>query len=140
MHRFIYISTAQSEKETSSLSAIQSTSMFCNERDGLTGVLLWANGGFFQLIEGPKQKLDAAIGRIYLDTRHAGIIRMSYTPISDAICADWGMGMFPVKGSSPHSEIFDATDIQTVFERFTSTPDLEFDLFLRSFYETNTSH
>jgi len=137
VHRFIYISTAARETGEPQLKAINSESSFCNTRDKLTGVLLWADNAFFQLIEGPKLYLDAAIGRIYLDRRHTGILRMTYRPTVEPICKEWAMGIYPMSASEELSEMFDAKEIKTVFERLSSVPDMELDVFLHTFYDTN---
>lgn len=137
MHRFIYISNAHAGNEFSTLADIQSVSNFCNARDSITGALLWADNAFFQLIEGPKSLVDAVVGRIYLDRRHSGMQRLSYRPISEPICVSWTMGCFPMSTSAFFSEMFDAGGIQNTFDRISAIPDLELDIHIHNFYDTN---
>jgi Sensors of blue-light using FAD len=42
-----------------------------NRAAGLTGALIWLDGWFAQVLEGPAPALDACLGRIRRDPRHA---------------------------------------------------------------------
>lgn len=62
-----------------------------NTRDGLTGALLYSNGAFAQVLEGPMSALEIAFERIQCDPRHNEItvIRMDHTP--KRAFGDWSM-------------------------------------------------
>jgi len=63
-----------------------------NARAGLTGMLLYAEGSFFQVLEGPAGAVDALYGRIELDTRHAKLTKIIHEPIRQRVFDDWTMG------------------------------------------------
>lgn len=62
-----------------------------NKAEGVTGVLIYKNGAFFQWLEGP----SAAIGRIWdsiaLDSRHHHIAVLRDEPISQRIFGGWDL-------------------------------------------------
>lgn len=62
-----------------------------NVRDGLTGALLYSNGAFAQVLEGPVSKLEIAFERIQCDRRHSDItvLRMDYAP--ERAFGEWSM-------------------------------------------------
>ena len=63
------------------LGAIQSQSAPNNMREGITGVLLWAVGYFFQALEGPIDSLERRFEVIQKDPRHSGCKVVRFQPI-----------------------------------------------------------
>ena len=59
---------------------------------GLTGMLLYAEGSFFQVLEGPAEAVDALYSKIELDTRHAKMTKIVQEPIRRRVFDDWTMG------------------------------------------------
>ena len=62
-----------------------------NERLGVTGMLLYRDGNFLQVLEGPASVVDSLIQRIRRDPRHAGFILMSRTYIEERQFQEWSM-------------------------------------------------
>lgn len=89
MLQVVYISTARAGGED--LLAILSVSQRNNARDGITG-LLFANGKrFLQALEGPADKIDAALARIAADPRHRSIVTLSRRTIDTPEFGAWSM-------------------------------------------------
>jgi hypothetical protein len=63
-----------------------------NARLGITGMLLYADGNFVQLIEGPDNAVDALYARISRDPRHTSLLKALDRPITERHYADWTMG------------------------------------------------
>jgi hypothetical protein len=63
-----------------------------NVRDGLTGMLLIANGCYFQVLEGEQNTVEACAKRIECDPRHAGILVTSRREIEARAFPSWSMG------------------------------------------------
>jgi hypothetical protein len=63
-----------------------------NERMGLTGMLLHAEGSFFQVLEGESTAVEALYSKILLDERHTQVQRIISEPIPRRSFSDWTMG------------------------------------------------
>jgi hypothetical protein len=63
-----------------------------NEETGLTGLLLYDRGWFFQWLEGPTAHLGRTWNRIRRDPRHGRVTVVADQPIPLRIYADWTMG------------------------------------------------
>lgn len=140
MHKVIYVSRAAENMNFVSLSEIAATAQRCNERDNLTGVLLWVEGMFLQLIEGPKENLDDTLVRIQNDPRHSGLLRLSYQPACEAICTDWTMGCYSAKASTLPFGLAHAEGLSRVIQRIHATPDKQLERFFRRFYCGDFKH
>jgi uncharacterized membrane protein (DUF373 family) len=67
----------------------------CRENNagrGVTGMLLYANGTFLQVLEGPEQVIDDLVDIIKKDLRHANIQMLYRKPIERRQYSDWSMG------------------------------------------------
>jgi hypothetical protein len=63
-----------------------------NARDGITGMLLFIERSFFQVLEGEEQTVTAAFSRIAQDPRHERVTQIIREPIAQRDFADWTMG------------------------------------------------
>jgi hypothetical protein len=63
-----------------------------NPSKGLTGMLLYGNGTFLQVLEGETAIVDSLIGAIALDPRHTDMKIISRDAIDARHYADWSMG------------------------------------------------
>ena len=63
-----------------------------NARAGLTGMLLYAEESFFQVLEGPADAVYALCSKIELDTRHAKMTKIIQEPIRQRAFDHWTMG------------------------------------------------
>jgi Sensors of blue-light using FAD len=93
----IYVSSAAGRMSDADLQAILGQSRRNNERDGVTGMLLYSDGNFIQAIEGPEPAIDKLLRRIEGDRRHGGIITIARYPVEDRQFGDWSMGFRPLE-------------------------------------------
>lgn len=62
-----------------------------NSLNGVTGLLLAANGRFLQVLEGPEESVSLTMDRIREDPRHRDIAVLADQPIEARAFADWAM-------------------------------------------------
>ena len=67
-----------------------------NERLGLSGMLLYSERSFFQVLEGPDETVDSLFQKIASDSRHMRVTRIIREPISKKYFDDWTMGFSKV--------------------------------------------
>lgn len=58
-----------------------------------TGILLSHQRSFFQVLEGPRSRIDALYERISGDPRHTAVTQLVNEPISERSFRDWTMGL-----------------------------------------------
>jgi hypothetical protein len=73
----VYVSSAVRPLTEDEILDILRVSRQNNERLGVTGMLLYRDGNFLQVLEGPASVVDSLIQRIRRDPRHDGVILMS---------------------------------------------------------------
>lgn len=62
-----------------------------NKENGITGMLLFRNGVFLQILEGSRLEVLNLYGRIASDLRHEGIKTLIKQQNSERLFADWSM-------------------------------------------------
>lgn len=65
-----------------------------NERLGITGMLLYQEGNFMQMLEGDKKTVLDLYEKIKKDDRHNGVLTMLTGDIDERNFEDWTMGFF----------------------------------------------
>lgn len=63
-----------------------------NEQNNLTGMLLYGEGVFIQVLEGEEETLENTFRSIERDDRHYSIIKMTEGYITERNFPDWRMG------------------------------------------------
>jgi hypothetical protein len=63
-----------------------------NAARGISGMLLYVEGNFFQVLEGERAQVDPLYERIRFDRRHARVTQIIHEPIAERDFADWTMG------------------------------------------------
>ncbi|CAN5903367.1 hypothetical protein BH11GEM2_BH11GEM2_40640 [soil metagenome] len=62
-----------------------------NERDGVTGLLLYRGGNFLQALEGPAEAVQRTVERIARDARHHSITVLLEIEAEERLFGDWNM-------------------------------------------------
>ncbi|HKL35931.1 MAG TPA: BLUF domain-containing protein [Salegentibacter sp.] len=78
-----YVSTVNPALSESEIQAALDFSKDWNNNNNITGILLYSQGNFFQVLEGQEQLLKELFERIKLDERHHNIITIFQKPIPD---------------------------------------------------------
>lgn len=98
MSRLIYFSEKR-ELGSGGIEAILSVARRENERNALTGVLLFNRNYFLQCLEGGRREVTATFCRIAADPRHGNVTLVSTQDIDVRDFPDWTMGY--VASTSP---------------------------------------
>ena len=88
----IYASTATRAFTDGELESLLCHARASNAERGLSGILLYVDGSFFQVLEGEAATVDALYQRIAGDPRHERVTVIIREPIARRAFADWSMG------------------------------------------------
>lgn len=92
MFRLMYVSTAREWMSGQGLLDILQVAREKNARLGVTGMLLYKDGNFMQLLEGEASVVQALYDTIARDERHCDPIVMLADTVDERLFADWSMG------------------------------------------------
>ncbi len=101
LYHIVYLSAASHSLSDDDLRAILSTSRPNNRKRGITGMLLYSDGGFIQALEGPKEEVTDLYRTIERDPRHGRIITLLEGPIEARNFPEWEMGFEHVAPETP---------------------------------------
>lgn len=90
--QLIYASTAVRELSDAELAAILESSIRHNQKNGITGLLLYARATFLQALEGRQAAVEETYERIQRDNRHTDLTIIEWQPILRRSFSDWSMG------------------------------------------------
>ncbi len=102
--RIVYHSESRLEPAghdaASGLNAILDLANRNNERDGITGALLFDGAWFVQILEGDREAISAALWRIARDPRHDNVTVIETRTIRQRSFANWRMGLAVLRGDN----------------------------------------
>lgn len=87
-----YASTATKPLTGDELRELITAARASNARLGITGLLLYKNGSFLQVLEGEEGKITRLFEKIRQDPRHEGIVMLRRRAVDDRSFPDWPMG------------------------------------------------
>jgi hypothetical protein len=91
MHHLIYLSQATVPFDESQLAYLLAKAREFNTRHRLTGILLYGNDQFFQVLEGEAATVHGLYDRICQDPRHRNVTTYADKAITGRSFADWHM-------------------------------------------------
>ena len=91
LKQLAYVSKAQEFINEKSLLDILEFAVENNEKLDVTGFLLFGEGCFVQVIEGPQDNIDELYFKITQDERHQNVIKILYQDIDFRLFKDWQM-------------------------------------------------
>jgi len=92
MFRLVYSSSARSGMTEDELKLILESAKVRNARRGVTGMLLFRDGVFLQLLEGEEVDVRYVYNRIVNDPRHQRVVNLLQEKIDQRDFASWSMG------------------------------------------------
>jgi hypothetical protein len=92
MKNIVYVSTSVKLMHENQLLDILHNSRLHNAALNISGVLLYSDGMFIQVLEGKDTVIDALYARIQADQRHKNIIKIIDEPIIEKSFGQWLMG------------------------------------------------
>jgi hypothetical protein len=99
--RLIYASRAAEAITADALLPIMKSSRTKNAAAGITGVLVYSDGVFLQLLEGGRSAVSALYNRIACDARHRDVVLLAYDEVDERRFAGWSMGQANLSRLNP---------------------------------------
>ena len=93
----IYASRATGIPSEADIQRLLERARHNNEERGITGMLLFIEDSFFQVLEGDAEIVDRTYESIVRDTRHDRVTQIIREPISKRSFGDWSMGFAAVQ-------------------------------------------
>ena len=98
MLQMIYTSEAKTKFSPAELQDLLLTARRNDDRDAITGMLLYEDGTFLQVLEGENEVVEATYQRIAADKRHHKIMLIARFEVDHRSFHDWEMGFFDASG------------------------------------------
>jgi hypothetical protein len=102
LYFLVYVSRASHALSDEQLLNILEVSRANNQRDDITGLLLYKEERFMQLLEGPETSVCAAYARIARDSRHQDPTILLEGETAERDFPDWTMGFQSLDGDIAH--------------------------------------
>lgn len=97
MHQVVYSSAAVVPFSEPQLAELLGRARKNNERLGVSGMLLYHDGSFLQVLEGDIRVLDTLFTLISADKRHRRIVTLLRREVDERHFGDWRMGFASMK-------------------------------------------
>ena len=88
-----YLSNAVRPMTSDQLEQLVSQARSFNHARDITGILLYGDGHFMQLLEGPLHEVNQLYHRIRQDPRHEGVMQLTFHGTTGRIFPDWDMAL-----------------------------------------------
>jgi hypothetical protein len=118
----IYTSlSADADLNKAALEGILEQSRINNAEREVTGMLLFQDGSFFQVLEGDRPVVEATFEKIAQDKRHTRVSKIIIEPIAERDFGDWSMGYPQID----YKELSSIPGLNDFFKEGRSFSDLE---------------
>ena len=97
LHCLVYLSASHPDLTEDDLEQILKFARKNNESLNITGVLIYGEGSFIQVLEGEKETVNQLYKHIRRDSRHFNLIKLLSMPIDERSFPKWRMGFKRVK-------------------------------------------
>ncbi len=101
--QIVYVSTARADLGEADIEQIVETAARNNALRDLTGMLMYADGQFMQMLEGEETVIDALLDKLRLDPRHHDLTVLERAAIENRSFADWSMGFKRLDDGAPRA-------------------------------------
>jgi Sensors of blue-light using FAD len=92
IYNVVYCSHASAGVDDAEVQRIIATARRHNHEHGITGMLVFGSGIFFQWLEGPRDNVTALMSRLRADPRHQNVIELSETEeVRERLFPEWDM-------------------------------------------------
>ena len=109
LHNAVYCSRAAAGVDDAAVAKIIEVSRRCNPAQGITGLLVFGSGIFFQWLEGPRDNVMQLMARITTDNRHEQVVYLAAgEEVRERMFPDWDMEL--VTGDDIRDVLTDALD------------------------------
>jgi len=118
MKRIKYVSEFSRQLDASDIQALEEQCVRNNQKIGVTGVLMVSGNLFFQVIEGPDDRVNELYDSILSDDRHTNVLKLAdEQQVKERLFPDWAMKIVSLDPSrAERLEPLHAL-LQTIFEQ-----------------------
>jgi hypothetical protein len=134
MKNVIYLSSAINFLSDNELLEILRVARKNNSQQHITGVLLYSQGTFIQVLEGEDEEVDKVFSIIEQDKRHKGIIKMINKPIEKRNFPDWSMGFSKLDATQGDNLVGYLKSANEILEKEVNNPAITI---LKTFIKSN---
>jgi hypothetical protein len=135
MYYLIYSSTASDDMNESVLKEILSEAERCNKLQNITGLLVYFDGSFIQMLEGKEEDVIETFERIKGDPRHVQIIKLFSGDVDKRHFLSWKMSLEVLdKAAFSNIEAYESLDEGDQFLQHLDDEHIGLKM-LRYFYE-----
>src|SRR4051812_4552850 len=118
MFQLVYCSTAVSLFAVEELNTLLAQSRDRNAREGITGLLLYHEGGFVQALEGAEAKVRNVFVSILRDRRHHRIVTVFEETVAEREFAGWHMAFRRINDRGEIPDGFSDLDAASIDNAF----------------------
>lgn len=93
IYRLTYLSSASAHFAPGDLPAILAVARERNSAAGITGILLFHDGNFLQVLEGSEEAVEQIYGLIARDVRHKGCLVLERRECASRLFDGWAMAL-----------------------------------------------
>lgn len=111
LYSLVYCSRARDGVDSAEVDRIVATSRRGNRARGITGLLVFGDGLFFQWLEGPRYAVLELMALIEADPRHHTVVVLDTEEMHERMFADWDMER--VSGEDVRQVLEDALETTT---------------------------
>ncbi len=97
LYNLCYVSSAKNNLPKSELEDLFRVNKRNNKELDISGILVYNNGNFLQILEGDEQKINKLFVKICRDSRHNNLIKLIHTSIEERIFDDYESGFVIVE-------------------------------------------
>jgi len=128
MYAIVYVSTETSRFSDRDLVALLTESRDKNLVSEITGLLLYKDGNFMQLLEGPEQAVRTTMEKIKIDSRHRSVRVLMEEETPKREFGDWSMGFKKLNAESAGDlpGYSDFLDVPLTSDKFSLDPSKAF--------------
>lgn len=128
----VYVSSSTRKLTDAEILEILRTSQRNNERRAITGMLLYKDGNFLQVLEGRDAEVTDLVERVERDARHRGLIVLTKKRIQERQFPNWSMAFKDLGALSAQDQAAFSPFLADSFldEDFRGKPDRSYKLLL----------
>ena len=116
----VYVSAVTGRSEHFDIGEILQQSRRNNAVDDVTGMLLYADGNFMQVLEGEASAVERVYQRIARDKRHSRVTQLVRFDTEERQFANWSMALRTLGDLSPEDQV----DCVNSLTKWSAEPDL----------------
>jgi Sensors of blue-light using FAD len=92
LYNVVYCSRAAAGIDDAAVARILATARRCNPVHGITGLLVFGSGIFFQWLEGPRDHVVQLMVNLKADPRHSDVVSLAESEeVRERLFPDWNM-------------------------------------------------